>query len=88
MVTSDTVVRQARKERCPPPRRRPLHLPSPPHFGSNFFGATNETNEQLPTEGKKFAMVDKNWRQTISSAKSNSKVIDFCNSSKLLERFK
>lgn len=43
---------------------------------------------QLPSEGKKFAMVDKNWRQTISSAKSNNKVIDFCNSTKLLERFK
>ncbi|CAM9640348.1 unnamed protein product, partial [Ectocarpus fasciculatus] len=47
-----------------------------------------DINKQLPAEGKKFAMVDKNWRQTISSAKSNSKVIDFCNSPKLLERFK
>ncbi|CAM9628939.1 unnamed protein product, partial [Sphacelaria rigidula] len=47
-----------------------------------------DINKQLPTEGKKFAIVDKNWRHTISSAKSNSKVIEFCNSAKLLERFK
>ena len=47
-----------------------------------------DINRQLPTEGKKFATVDKNWRATISSAKVNSKVLDFCDSEKLLERFK
>lgn len=33
-----------------------------------------DINKQLPTEGKKFATVDKNWRQTISSAKGTVKV--------------
>lgn len=28
-----------------------------------------DINKQLPTEGKKFSIVDKNWRMTISSAK-------------------
>lgn len=60
----------------PPPQ------PSPPPALLRF------AQPKLPAEGKKFATVDKNWRQTISSAKSNSKVIEFCNSAKLLERFK
>ena len=47
-----------------------------------------DINRQLPTEGKKFATVDKNWRATISSAKINSKVLEFCDNEKLLERFK
>jgi dynein heavy chain len=47
-----------------------------------------DINRQLPTEGKKFATVDKNWRGTISSAKVNPKVLDFCDNEKLLERFK
>jgi len=33
-----------------------------------------DINKQLPTEGKKFSAVDKNWRQTITSAKGNAKV--------------
>ena len=47
-----------------------------------------DINRQLPTEGKKFSTVDKSWRQTISAAKVKSKVIEFCDSTKLLERFK
>ena len=47
-----------------------------------------DINRQLPTEGKKFATVDKNWRGTISSAKVNPKVLEFCDNEKLLERFK
>ncbi|KAG5177491.1 dynein heavy chain and region D6 of dynein motor-domain-containing protein [Tribonema minus] len=31
-----------------------------------------DINKQLPAEGKKFSAVDKSWRQTISSAKSNT----------------
>lgn len=46
-----------------------------------------DINRQLPTEGKKFSTVDKSWRQTISAAKLKSKVIDFCDNAKLLERF-
>lgn len=38
-----------------------------------------DINRQLPAEGKKFATVDKNWRQTMSTAKGDIKVIDFCN---------
>jgi dynein heavy chain len=47
-----------------------------------------DINKQLPSEGKKFAMVDKNWKQSISSAKQNSLAMDFCDNEKLLERFK
>jgi Dynein heavy chain, N-terminal region 2 len=32
--------------------------------------------------------VDKSWRQTISSAKSNTLALSFCDSDKLLERFR
>ena len=47
-----------------------------------------DINRQLPTEGKKFSSVDKNWRSTASAAKNNVRVIDFCDNEKLLERFK
>ncbi|KAH8073158.1 dynein light chain binding protein [Aureococcus anophagefferens] len=47
-----------------------------------------DINKQLPSEGRKFATVDKNWKQTISSAKSNPIVMDFCDNEKLLERLK
>jgi dynein heavy chain, axonemal len=47
-----------------------------------------DINRQLPTEGKKFSTVDKSWRQTISAAKLKPRVIEFCDNSKLLERFK
>ncbi|DAZ96773.1 TPA: hypothetical protein N0F65_005771 [Lagenidium giganteum] len=47
-----------------------------------------DINKQLPAEGKRFASVDKNWRQTLASAKSKPKCIDFCKNAKLLEKFK
>ena len=47
-----------------------------------------DINRQLPTEGKKFSTVDKNWRAAITNAKINPKVLDFCDNEKLLERFK
>ncbi|CAM9833122.1 unnamed protein product, partial [Heterosigma akashiwo] len=47
-----------------------------------------DINKQLPTEGKKFATVDKNWRQAIAAAKSTPKVIEYCNNEKLLEKFR
>jgi dynein heavy chain len=46
-----------------------------------------DINKQLPVEGKRFATVDKNWRQTMSSAKSKPKAIDFCSNEKLLQKF-
>ena len=36
--------------------------------------------------GKKFSTVDKNWRSSISAAKLNPKVLDYCDNEKLLER--
>lgn len=39
-----------------------------------------DINKQLPTEGKRFGTVDKNWRQTMKSAKSNPAAIKFANS--------
>uniref|UniRef100_K3W9Z0 AAA+ ATPase domain-containing protein n=1 Tax=Globisporangium ultimum (strain ATCC 200006 / CBS 805.95 / DAOM BR144) TaxID=431595 RepID=K3W9Z0_GLOUD len=46
-----------------------------------------DINKQLPTEGKRFATVDKNWRQTLSAAKQKPSAINFCNNDKLLDRF-
>lgn len=46
-----------------------------------------DINKQLPTEGKRFATVDKNWRQTLAAAKQKPNVINFCNNDKLLDRF-
>jgi len=47
-----------------------------------------DINKQLPTEGKKFANVDKNWRQTIIQCKKNPIVLEFCDDEKLWEKFK
>jgi dynein heavy chain len=44
--------------------------------------------KQLPKEAKKYASVDKAWQQSISAAKKNPKVVDFCDNEKLLERFR
>ena len=44
--------------------------------------------KQLPKEAKKYASVDKAWRQSISAAKKNPKVVDFCDNEKLLARFR
>lgn len=46
-----------------------------------------DINKQLPTEGKRFATVDKNWRQTLAAAKQKPSAITFCNNDKLLDRF-
>ncbi|EQC40888.1 hypothetical protein SDRG_01953 [Saprolegnia diclina VS20] len=46
-----------------------------------------DINKQLPMEGKRFATVDKNWRQTLAAAKAKPSVINFCNNDKLLDRF-
>jgi dynein heavy chain len=48
---------------------------------------SGDINRQLPTEGKKFASVDKNWRNTIALAKQQSKAIEFCDNDKLLKTF-
>ena len=42
----------------------------------------------MNTQGKKFSAVDKSWRQTISSAKTQTLAISFCDSDKLLDRFR
>jgi dynein heavy chain len=47
-----------------------------------------DINKQLPAEGKRFATVDKHWRQTLGSASSGQMpVILFCNDPKLLQKF-
>jgi dynein heavy chain len=46
-----------------------------------------DINKQLPTEGKRFAQVDKNWRQALANAKAKPNAVKFCNNDKLLERF-
>ena len=48
-----------------------------------------DINKQLPVEGKRFATVDKHWRQTLGSAQGpHTLAILFCNDPKLLERFR
>ena len=47
-----------------------------------------DINRQLPAEGKKFTTVDKGWRQAITQAKQNSMVLEYCDSEKLLDRFR
>jgi dynein heavy chain len=47
-----------------------------------------DINKQLPTEGKRFASVDKHWRATMSSASTNCLAIQFCNNTRLLEKFR
>ena len=47
-----------------------------------------DINRQLPVEGKKFSIVDKNWRSALASAKAHPKAIEFCDNEKLLEKFK
>jgi hypothetical protein len=48
---------------------------------------SSDIQRQLPTEYKRFSTVDKNWRQTLSAAKSHPKAIKFCANEKLLEKF-
>ncbi|CAM9544257.1 unnamed protein product [Chrysoparadoxa australica] len=47
-----------------------------------------DINKQLPTEGKRFASVDKHWRATMSGAEAGAQCIKFCNNVKLLEKFR
>jgi len=48
-----------------------------------------DINKQLPVEGKRFATVDKHWRQTLAAAANpGTMCIAFCNDHKLLERFR
>lgn len=47
-----------------------------------------DINRQLPVEGKKFEAVDKNWRTTVAAGKVHPKILEFCDSDKLLEKFK
>lgn len=45
-----------------------------------------DINKQLPTEGKKFATVDKNWRMTISAAKGGVTKVGRWSASQLVGR--
>ncbi len=60
----------------------PVHLALSVDFPVPFRSLS-----QLPTEYKRFTTVDKNWRNTLSSAKSSPLAIKFCANEKLLERF-
>jgi len=43
--------------------------------------------KQLPTEGKRFQTVDKNWRSALGSAFERPLAIKFCSDEKLLDRW-
>ncbi|CAM9881967.1 unnamed protein product, partial [Phaeothamnion confervicola] len=48
-----------------------------------------DINKQLPAEGKRFASVDKHWRQTMAAASGGpTLVVRFCNDAKLLDKFR
>ena len=47
-----------------------------------------DINKQLPQEGKRFATVDKYWKQTMVSAAKGVLAIKFCDDSRLLDRFR
>ena len=47
-----------------------------------------DINKQLPQEGKRFATVDKYWKQTMASASKGVLAIKFCDDSRLLDRFR
>jgi dynein heavy chain len=49
---------------------------------------SEDINKQLPVEGKRFATVDKTWRQTMSAANAHPKAVTFCGDEKLLQKFK
>ena len=48
---------------------------------------SDDIMKQLPTEGKRFATVDKNWRQTMVSATRKPHAITFCANERLLKTF-
>ena len=48
---------------------------------------SDDIMKQLPTEGKRFATVDKNWRQTMVSAIRKPHAITFCANERLLKSF-
>jgi dynein heavy chain len=49
---------------------------------------SEDINQQLPTESKRFIAVDKSWRKIMSNAKNQSRVIEFCSDHKLLDVLK
>ena len=56
--------------------------------------SSSDIQKQLPTEYKRFATVDKNWRATLLAARGGAgkdaqpqKCIQFCNNAKLLEKW-
>jgi dynein heavy chain len=49
---------------------------------------SEDINKQLPQESRKFTTVDKNWRNTMDSAKKGVLTIKFCDSISLLDKFK
>lgn len=50
---------------------------------------SEDINKQLPTEGKRFATVDKHWRTTMQNGKNHPNALKFCASDKkLLDKFR
>eukprot|EP00002_Diphylleia_rotans_P006932 TRINITY_DN1638_c0_g1_i1.p1 TRINITY_DN1638_c0_g1~~TRINITY_DN1638_c0_g1_i1.p1 ORF type:complete len:4126 (-),score=976.49 TRINITY_DN1638_c0_g1_i1:597-12974(-) len=46
---------------------------------------SEDINRQMPTEGKRFAQVDKTWRKIMGDVKKNPHVLTFSSTDKLLE---
>lgn len=49
---------------------------------------SDDINKQLPTEGKRFATVDSNWRRTLAAARQAMDAMTFLASEKLLQKFR
>ncbi len=49
--------------------------------------SSEDIMRQLPTEGKRFAGVDRTWRKTLNAAHHDPDAVSFCKTPRLLQHF-
>ncbi|XP_078019489.1 dynein axonemal heavy chain 1 [Epinephelus lanceolatus] len=50
--------------------------------------SSDDINQQLPVEGKRYQQMDQTWRSIMKSAFNNRKVIELCPDARLLDKLK
>ncbi|XP_026203417.1 dynein heavy chain 1, axonemal [Anabas testudineus] len=50
--------------------------------------SSDDINQQLPVEGKRYQQMEQTWRRVMKSAFNNRKVIDLCPDARLLDKLK
>ncbi|KAL7406937.1 hypothetical protein ABVT39_000487 [Epinephelus coioides] len=50
--------------------------------------SSDDINQQLPVEGKRYQQMDQTWRSVMKSAFNNRKVIELCPDARLLDKLK